>query len=361
MKLCVLKSFPRKSGFTASLTAPLIRGMRSAGAQVDEIDLCAAELRHCLGCYHCWLVKPGVCVHNDDMAAIIQRYRTADIAVFVSPLNSYSVNSWLKVFMDRTLACSKEGFVETPRGLIRNSLRTPERWPRKLAIAMVGAFRSPDNFVGALQSLNLYADGMNMRRCGSLIRPESYLLQFTLAKPKTIKVIETAFESAGVELATHGYITSATEKKAATPLSPDSTHFQQYSNVYWEHARTLGAEAMDLEKVHDRVTADVRVLMREMARSIDPAATARLRATLQFDFPDKDLHYCIAVDKGACTLEQRQSDRCDLRVTTDTTTWAGIFTRSIDARTALMDRRIQLEGDKTLFSRLDRYFPPPNS
>jgi putative sterol carrier protein len=361
MKICALCSYPRATGFTAGLSRLFLRGLQAGGATVDQIDLTAVDIRHCLGCYHCWLVEPGRCVHADDMRGIVDRFGAADAAVFISPLNSYSVNSWLKVFMDRTLAFSKEGFVETPRGLIRNSLRDPDRWPRALAIMMVGAFRSIENFSGALTTLELYANGMGMDIRGRLLRPESYLLQFDLAKPKTIKTIEAAFESAGVEFASTGAIAAETEARAATPLSPDLEHFQQYSNVYWEHARALGAEAMDLTKVRDRVTRDVRVLMREMARSIDPAATARLKAVFQFDFTDIDAHYRICVSKGSCTLEERDGDRCDLRVETTSRTWADIFTRVIDARSALMKRLIVLEGDKALFSRLDRYFPPPNA
>jgi hypothetical protein len=33
--------------------------------------------------------------------------------------------------------------------------------------------------------------------------------------------------------------------------------------------------------------------------------------------------------------------------------------RHINVRDALVNHLIELEGDKSLFSRLDRYFPPP--
>jgi len=45
---------------------------------------------------------------------------------------------------------------------------------------------------------------------------------------------------------------------------------------------------------------DPDIIMREMARSLDPKATARLRAVLQFDFPDGRRHYRLSVDKGVC-------------------------------------------------------------
>jgi hypothetical protein len=35
--------------------------------------------------------------------------------------------------------------------------------------------------------------------------------------------------------------------------------------------------------------------------------------------------------------------------------------RQLDVREVLKDRRLVLEGDKSLFTRLDRLFPPPSA
>jgi putative sterol carrier protein len=205
----------------------------------------------------------------------------------------------------------------------------------------------------------LYSSGLNIDFCGIMIRPESYLLQFTLAKPKTVKLIETAFVKAGYELVAEGTISQAMKDQAALPLSSDQSHFQQYSNIYWEHAVAMGKDAADLEALQQRVTRDVRILMREMARSIDPVSTAKLKAVLQFDFPNKGLYYRITLIKGSCTLTEEKTDSPDLRVRCSSETWARVFMREINMREALVSHQIELEGDKSLFSRLDRYFPPP--
>jgi alkyl sulfatase BDS1-like metallo-beta-lactamase superfamily hydrolase len=118
-----------------------------------------------------------------------------------------------------------------------------------------------------------------------------------------------------------------------------------------------GAE--DLEALQQRVTGDVRILMREMARSCDPADTAKLRAVFQFDFPDKNYFYRLSVDRGVCTLTEEKTENPDLRVRCSSETWALVFMRHINVRDALVNHLIELEGDKSLFSRLDRYFPPP--
>ncbi len=359
MKILALMGNPRKNGYTQRLATFFLAGLRGGGAEVEIVDLCPLRIEHCVGCYSCWLVHPGVCIHQDDMAAVMEKFQAAEIVVFLSPLTVFSPSSQVKVFLDRMFSYTKEGFVPTPAGLVRNTLRYPEHWPKKLAYMLVGAFRGVENFAAAQKMFELFAPTIATVLCGGLIRPESYLLQFELAKPKTVKVIETAFEQAGFELATRGEITAETATRAATPLSPDLQHFQVYANIYWEHARSLGPRALDVSAVRDLVLGDMRVLLSEMVRSMDVLATARRRFVLQFDFTDTGAHFFVSVDHGAATLTEGTVETFDLRVTTKAATWSKAFMRQINMRDALLSGEIKLAGDKTLFTRLDRYFPPP--
>ncbi|MGB7568207.1 MAG: NAD(P)H-dependent oxidoreductase [Chitinivibrionales bacterium] len=359
MKLLMLRSNPRKNGYTQRLTDLFIKGSREAGADITDINLCDKDLKHCLGCYCCWIQTPGTCVLKDDIEGLFQQFLDADTIVFSSPLNAYSVNSHLKVFLDRTLALAQPGFVITSRGHMGNLLRYPERWPKKMAAIVVGAFKGNDIFSSIRSNFELYGNAMSIDLCGILVRPESYLLQFTFAKPKTVKLVETAFIKAGYELVSRGAISDAIIDQAALPLSSDLVHFQHYSNIYWEHAVAMEKNANDLEGLQQRVTRDVRILMREMARSIDPLATAKLKAVFQFDFPDKGLYYRLTVNKGSCSLTEEKTGSPDLRVRCSSEIWANVFMRQINVRDALANHQIELEGDKSLFSRLDRYFPPP--
>jgi multimeric flavodoxin WrbA/putative sterol carrier protein len=359
MKALLVRGNPRKNGYTQALTELLARGLREGGADLVDRDLYALDVQHCNGCYACWLSSPGRCILRDDMAHLLDDVLRADLIVCATPLNGYSSSSRMKTFLDRLLPLTQPSLEVMANGLPRNALRFPQQWPKKLAVVMVGAFKGAANFEGAQRVFSLLADGLHMELCGMLTRPESYLLQFSLAKPVTIKTIEAAYARAGYELATEGTISQKTREDAETPLSADMAHFSRYSNIYWEHAVAAGGEAGDLRALQREVTSDVRILMQEMARCCDAAATARVKAVLQFDFPDKDYHYRVALDRGTCVLTEETSVRADLRVTVSTAVWAGVFTREIRARDALVDRRIVLEGDKSLFSKLDRYFPPP--
>jgi len=200
---------------------------------------------------------------------------------------------------------------------------------------------------------------MNMEICGELIRPESYLMQFDLAKPLTVKSIESAFIKAGYELGTYGNISKETQEKAGIPLSPDITYFMKYSNIYWEHASKLGEKSKDLELLRKLVMSDVRILMQEMARSVDPDATSSIKISLQFEFLDKGYSFVIFVEHGKARIIEGKTDNPNLKVITDTDTWAKVFMRQINIRDAVIKKQIKLEGDKYIFTRLDRYFPPP--
>jgi len=359
MKLLLVRSHPRAAGYTRYCTDFFKQGAVEAGADIIDVDLCSMHLEHCRCCYECWTTSPGICVIADDMSKLLTAYLDADILVLATPLNAYGVNSRLKIFLDRTLPLTKPGFVTTPSGLVRNQVRHPQCWPKKLAAIAVGAFKGDDNFSAITKNFQLYAQGLDLQYCGTLIRPESFLLQFSLAKPKTVKLIEAAFIKAGYQLATEGAISDPVMAQAALPLAPSIDYFEQYSNIYWEHAAAGGDGAGDVATLQNRVTSDVRILMREMARSIDPIATARLKAVFQFDFPDKALYFRITVNKGACALSMEQSADPDLRISCSSAVWAHVFTRQINVREALVKREIVLQGDKSLFSRLDRYFPPP--
>ena len=247
------------------------------------------------------------------------------------------------------------------RGLTRNSIRYPKQWKGKKLITLVaGALRGAELYRPANEVFQLIADSLDLELGGQLTRPESYLLDYPLSKPKTLKIIETAFIKAGREAGCTGCLSSETIAAAASPLAPDLQHFRTYSNFYWDRAGEMGIQALAPSEVQKRVGRDVRILMREMVRCVDAKATARIKAVLQFDFPDENLFFHVAIHFGQGVLTEGTATNPDLRVRCASETWAAVFTRQIDVRQALKNRQILLEGDKSLFVRLERFFPPPS-
>jgi putative NADPH-quinone reductase len=362
MKVLLVRGNPRKTGYTQRLIDWFLQGLRETSATVVDIDLLEQNLQPCLGCYHCWLITPGQCVHADAMGALLERILEADVLVCATPLYYYSMSASLKVFFERTLPLTKEGLQPSARGLVRNNTRYPERWRGKRLITLItGAFKDLEPLRPANETFQLIADGLDLELSGQLTRPESYLLDYPLSKPKTLKRIEAAFIQAGRETGTAGCLSPETMAAASLPLAADFDHFRAYSNIYWTEAMRMGEAAQVPANVQARVSGDVRILLREMVRSLDPQAAARTQAVLQFDFPDQQQHFRVTVNRGHAVLEETTTDRPDLRVRCSTGVWSMVFMRQLDVRDALRDRRLVLEGDKSLFARLDRLFPPPSA
>jgi hypothetical protein len=291
----------------------------------------------------------------------LERVLEADVLICATPIYYYSMSATLKAFFERTFPLTKEGLSPSARGL-RNNIRFPDRWKGKRLITLIaGALNDINVYRPANETFQLIADSLDLELGGQLTRPESYMLDYPLSKPMTLKRIEAAFVQAGREAGAAGRISPETQSAASLPLAADLEHFRAYSNIYWAQAMQMGEQGMSPEKVQARVSEDVRILIREMVRSLDPGAAARTRAVLQFDFPDQRQHFRVTVDRGQVRLEEATTARPDLRVRCDAGVWAKVFTRQIDVRRALLDRQLVLEGDKSLFARLDRLFPPPSA
>lgn len=358
MKLLLVRSNPRKHGRTQHFTDLFAQGARTAGAEICDVDLTERKIAPCRGCYHCWVVTPGQCVLQDDMQELLREFIAADVVVCATPLYYYSSNSRMQMFLERTLPLTEAGLDTTESGLSRNRTRYPGKWQgKKLIFLAVGALHEVENFQPFAQTCKLVAEGLAMELGGVLIRPESHLTGFSRAKPKGVKMIESAFVKAGMEAAQTGRISKQVTEAAAMLLAPNSSYFMSSCDVYWANAKEMGAGAMDVEELITRVSKDARLLMPFMVASVDPAATAKIQAVLQFDFSGAAAHYRVTIDNGTARLTCETTADPDLRVACDADVWAGIARGEIDPRDAIQQGLVQLTGNRSLFARLPRFFP----
>ena len=356
MKVVVLEAFPRKTGYTQQCINDFLEG--AAGkADIERIDLTSIDIHPCRGCFHCWTVTPGVCIQKDGMAQIIERYLTADIVVCVTPLYAYAVSSYLKIFQERTFPLLTPGVEFTVQGMDRNISRFPHRGPKKLAAVIVGGLKDHRLMKGAVESLRFYAEGFGMEFSGALVRPESFILQFSDTKPKTSKRIKDAFFRAGRMLVTDGVLSDELFENVSLPLASDNVAFARYSNVYWEYAE----HEQDAQRVRYLTNRDVRILIYEMASGVDAVATKHITASFLFQFPDLNRVYSLLVRHGTCTIQERACPEPDLTITCNSESWSKVVCRETDPLKLLGKGEIRLEGDISLFRKLGRYFPPPKT
>ena len=197
---------------------------------------------------------------------------------------------------------------------------------------------------------------MRMTCSGVLIRPESCALRFPQAKPLRMRAIRTACERAGAAFVRDDRIPPEYIHAFSAPLLADVEHFIRYSLVFWEHALACQDEC---EEAGKRAGNDIRILMYEMARCVNPTATRDLRASLQFSFPDRNWNYTLRIHEGNCDIQEGIIPSPDLLIQCPADLWASVIQRTITGSQLAAHPDLHIEGDYDLFRSLPRYFPPP--
>lgn len=102
-KILILSGSPRKGGNSDLLCDEFMCGAIEGGNSVEKIRVASKKIAPCSGCYYC-TANNGKCVHQDDMAEILQKIIDADVIVLASPVYFYSIDAQLKAVIDRTVA-----------------------------------------------------------------------------------------------------------------------------------------------------------------------------------------------------------------------------------------------------------------
>ncbi len=357
MKLLALLGYPRKHGHTARLAELFLKGAASAGAEIQREDLSTLDVRPCLGCYSCWTKNPGKCVQQDEMERLLTLFLETDLVFVASPIYAFSVSSYVKHFMERTLTILSPGAEIGENGIERNRWRYPGRGPKRMAAILVAGRKNPDIIQPTIKMLELWAGAMRMECSGILSRPESCALRFPQAKPLRTKAILTGCERAGIEFVTQPCISETILKEVSAPLLAGLPYFAQYSRIFWEHALEAGDEC---DAAGEAAGKDVRILIHEMVRNASPTTLQDVTATIQFEFPDKGLAYTVAIRNGTCSLTESACPSPTLLIRCPSSLWSAVVQRTIAGAQLMAHPDLHLEGDTQLFRRLPRYFPPPS-
>jgi len=100
MRIIGLNGSPRRQrSRTLKLLEAVLEGGKTLGANTKVIEICSLNLQFCIGCQAC--CAEGHCVHDDDVAALLDTMARADGVVFGSPVYMYGVSAQLKAVIDR--------------------------------------------------------------------------------------------------------------------------------------------------------------------------------------------------------------------------------------------------------------------
>jgi multimeric flavodoxin WrbA len=144
--VCVLGS-PRLKGNSALLARRFCDTAQKLGAEIQTYALNQLNYRGCQACMTC-KTKLDRCVLKDDLTAVLEAVREADVLVMATPIYMLDIAGQLKCFIDRTFSYAVPDYATNPN---------PSRLPPGKKLVFIQTQENPDEkaFAGVFSR---YAD-----------------------------------------------------------------------------------------------------------------------------------------------------------------------------------------------------------
>lgn len=141
----------RKGGNTDLLAQAFAEGARKKN-EVEILSVADYKVNPCIGCNSCFTRENNTCFQADDMLAIYDKLKTADIIAVASPVYFYGISAELKAIVDR---------LHTP---MRNTFRV-----RKFALLLAGASTLSNVFDAIKLQYQLILDYFHLENIGMVL------------------------------------------------------------------------------------------------------------------------------------------------------------------------------------------------
>ena len=150
-RIVILVGSMRKGGNTDLLAQSFAEGA-SKNNTVEIVSVADYNINPCVGCNSCFTREENQCFQNDDMSAIYDKLKNADIVVVASPVYFYGISAQLKAIIDR---------LHTP---MRNEFHI-----KKLALLLVGAATLPELFDAIKLQYQLILNFFDLENAGMVL------------------------------------------------------------------------------------------------------------------------------------------------------------------------------------------------
>jgi multimeric flavodoxin WrbA len=370
MKIVAFNGSPRgKRSNTDRILQPFLEGAREAGAETEAIYLKDKQINYCQGCFTCWAKTPGVCIHKDDMPALLEKMLRADIVVYATPLYIFSVTAQMKAFMDRHIPSLDPHIVKLGDHYIH-----PTRYEtagRRVVLISNCGFPERHHFDALVETFRLMTDGPNSELIGTILCPAGELLHVE-ALQGSLRWYFDAARQAGREIVQMGHITAETQATLDRDLVPLETYVMM-ANASWDGIRRPSTHEGAADSARgtfdpnaepgqplsppDAPPTTLRETIAGMPLVFQPTAAGDLVAILQFDVSGEEpgLYYLRIAD-GACKAFEGRHPQPTLTVDTPSEVWLAISRGELDGAMAMIQGRYTIEGDLGLLMRMGSLF-----
>jgi multimeric flavodoxin WrbA len=148
-KIIGILGSPLTKGNTAILLEKALEGAKSAGSEVERINVPLLNIAPCAEIFYC--VEHEGCRIQDDMTGIYQKFRDLDGLIIASPVMTMGIPGKLKSFMDRFQVYYMAKYV-------RNKPLVPEekRKSRRCLFISISGMNNPAVFEGAKMTVKAF-------------------------------------------------------------------------------------------------------------------------------------------------------------------------------------------------------------
>lgn len=109
--------------------------LASAGWMAEAFILREIDIRHCAGCFGCWVQTPGVCIINDAGRDVAKAIIQSDLVIYLTPVTFGGYSSQLKKVLDRSIGLILPFFKKID-GEIHHYPRY-EKYPRMMGVGVL--------------------------------------------------------------------------------------------------------------------------------------------------------------------------------------------------------------------------------
>jgi multimeric flavodoxin WrbA/putative sterol carrier protein len=352
MKVYAINSSARVGGHsrTEMMLDYLIHGMRSAGAEVEVVNIFKQKINYCIGCFTCWTKTPGVCVHQDDMTKeIFPKYMDSDLSILATPLFHYTVNANMKTFIERTLPCALP-FFEIRDGVTRHPLR---RESPPVVVLSVAGF--PE--LSVFNQLHAYVNHL----LGHRLKAEIYIPaaeSFSRERPSADQeTVLSGIAKAGEELIKKGTVSQDTMNAINTPTMNFET-MAPLGNIFWQTCIDERVTPREFYKCGLIPRPDsIDTFLQLMESGFNPKKASGFRGSYQFCFSGEVKEDCFfEVIDNKITTGKGVIPEPDVTIRSPFEVWMDILTRKADGQKMFMEQKYLVEGDMTMLIKMGEVF-----
>ena len=197
------------------------------------------HLEPCLGCLNCWKRTPGKCFRDDDMAAAIESYVTADLVVWSFPLYYYALPGQLKCFLDRTVPINRPVMCDRTdgKGNGKHVTRYDQSHQRHVLISTCGFFSPKGNYDAVLAQFDLM---LGVGNYTTLFCGEGEMMPVPPLQERVEEYLGYV-RQAGEDYGSYGTILPKTRKPLEELLLPKEK-FEEMGNSYYAHCERKARE-----------------------------------------------------------------------------------------------------------------------